>query len=68
MALKHIGWQIGITYQTPNLEGLNARYLQALLAEMRDNGATFEDGYRAAVICDAILESARRKCQVDIKY
>jgi len=31
-------------------------------------GATFEDGYRAAVICDAIVESAVTKKQVDIKY
>ncbi len=31
-------------------------------------GATFEDGYRAAVICDAIVESAATKKQVDIKY
>jgi predicted dehydrogenase len=31
-------------------------------------GATFEDGYRAAVICDAIAESAETKRQVDIKY
>ncbi len=31
-------------------------------------GATFEDGYRAAVICDAIVESAAAKKQVDIKY
>jgi len=31
-------------------------------------GATFEDGYRAAVICDAILESANSKRQVDVKY
>ena len=31
-------------------------------------GATFEDGYRAAVICDAIVESAAKKKQVDIKY
>ncbi len=32
------------------------------------HGATFDDGYRAAVICDAILESARTRRQVDIKY
>jgi predicted dehydrogenase len=32
------------------------------------HGATFEDGYRAAVICDAIAESAETKRQVDIKY
>ncbi|MDX1663005.1 MAG: Gfo/Idh/MocA family oxidoreductase [Candidatus Promineifilaceae bacterium] len=31
-------------------------------------GATFEDGYRAAVIADAILESAEKKKQVDIQY
>jgi predicted dehydrogenase len=31
-------------------------------------GATFEDGYRTAVICDAILESAATKRQVDVKY
>jgi predicted dehydrogenase len=32
------------------------------------HGATFEDGYRAAVICDAIVESAQRGKRVDIKY
>jgi predicted dehydrogenase len=31
-------------------------------------GATFEDGYRAACICDAILESANGRRQVDVKY
>ncbi len=31
-------------------------------------GATFEDGYRTAVICDAIVESSAKKKQVDIKY
>jgi predicted dehydrogenase len=31
-------------------------------------GATFEDGYRAAVVCDAISESAAAKKQVDIKF
>jgi len=31
-------------------------------------GATFEDGYRAAVVCDAIAESAAAKKQVDIEY
>jgi predicted dehydrogenase len=31
-------------------------------------GATFEDGYRAAVVCDAILKSAKKKKQVDISY
>ncbi len=31
-------------------------------------GATFEDGYRIAVVCDAILESAATRRQVDITY
>jgi predicted dehydrogenase len=29
-------------------------------------GATFEDGYRAAVVCDAISESATKKKQIDV--
>lgn len=36
--------------------------------EVAPYGATFEDGYRAAVVCDAILESATTRKQVDIKY
>jgi predicted dehydrogenase len=31
-------------------------------------GATFEDGYRNAVICDAILQSAGSGRMVDVKY
>lgn len=31
-------------------------------------GADFEDGYRNAVICDAIVASAQSRRQVDIKY
>jgi hypothetical protein len=31
-------------------------------------GATFEDGYRAAVVCDAILNSAETGRAADIKY
>jgi hypothetical protein len=31
-------------------------------------GATFEDGYRAAVVYDAIAESATKKKQVDCRY
>ena len=31
-------------------------------------GATFVDGYRNAVICDAIIESANSRRHVDIKY
>ena len=31
-------------------------------------GATFVDGYRNAVICDAIVESAQGGRMVDIRY
>jgi predicted dehydrogenase len=31
-------------------------------------GATFEDGYRAAAVCDAILQSAENKRQVEVTY
>jgi len=36
--------------------------------EVGPHGATFEDGYKAAVIADAIVESAEAKRQIDIKY
>ncbi len=36
--------------------------------DVAPQGADFEDGYRVAVICDAILESARTRRQVDIVY
>jgi predicted dehydrogenase len=31
-------------------------------------GATFEDGYRCAVVCDAVLKSAETRKHVDCKY
>ncbi len=36
--------------------------------EVGPHGATFDDGYRAAVVCDAIVESANNKRQVDVRY
>jgi predicted dehydrogenase len=36
--------------------------------EVAPFGATFADGYRAAVVCDGILESARTRRQIDLKY
>jgi len=36
--------------------------------EVAPYGATFEDGYRAAVICDAIAASAERGVKVAIDY
>jgi predicted dehydrogenase len=32
------------------------------------HGATFEDGYRASVVCDAVEESAAGRRTVDIAY
>jgi predicted dehydrogenase len=36
--------------------------------DVAPHGATFKDGYRAAVVCEAILTSASAKRIVDIKY
>jgi len=36
--------------------------------EVAPHGATFTDGHRAAVVCDAILESATSRRQVDVRY
>jgi len=36
--------------------------------EIGPYGATFEDGYKCAVICDAILDSAKSGSQVTIQY
>ena len=36
--------------------------------EVGPHGATFEDGYRADVVCGAILESAASRRFVDVKY
>jgi predicted dehydrogenase len=36
--------------------------------EVGPHGATFLDGYKAAVVCDAIVESSASKRHVDVKY
>jgi predicted dehydrogenase len=36
--------------------------------DVAPHGATFADGYRAAVVCDAIVEAAAKRKQVDIRY
>ena len=43
-------------------------FLAAIVAgaPVGPNGATFEDGYRAALVCDAILESARTNHSVEV--
>ncbi|MGC8874135.1 MAG: Gfo/Idh/MocA family protein [Chloroflexia bacterium] len=58
-----IGWEHTFVHEI-------AHFLDCIVnnKEVAPYGATFEDGYRAAVICDAILESAATKRQVDIRY
>ncbi len=58
-----IGWEHTFVHEL-------SHFLDAIANDVpvAPHGATFEDGYRAAVICDAILESARTRRQVDIRY
>lgn len=58
-----IGWEHTFVHEAAHL-------LDAIVnnKEIAPYGATFEDGYRNAVICDAILKSAEEGCRVDCKY
>jgi predicted dehydrogenase len=58
-----IGWEHTFVHEINHL-------LDAIVndKEVGPHGATFADGYRAAVVCDAILESAETRRHVDIKY
>jgi predicted dehydrogenase len=58
-----IGWEHTFVHEWDHL-------LRAVVKgeSVTPNGPDFEDGYKNAVICDAILESARNRRQVDIKY
>lgn len=58
-----IGWEHTFVHEVDHL--LNAIVNNA---PVEPYGATFEDGYRAAVICDAVLESAETGRAVDIRY
>lgn len=58
-----IGWEHTFVHEIHHL-------LDAIVNDksIAPYGADFLDGYKNAVICDAILESARLKRQVDVKY
>jgi predicted dehydrogenase len=58
-----IGWEHTFVHEIAHL-------LEAIVNDknVAPLGATFEDGYRNAVICDAILESAREGRRVRIEY
>ncbi len=58
-----IGWEHTFVHEITHL--LDAIVNQKDVAPY---GATFEDGYKNAVICDAIVESAESGRRVDIKY
>lgn len=58
-----IGWEHTFVHEVYH-------FLDAMVhgKDVAPYGATFEDGYRAAVICDAILESSRTGKRVAIEY
>jgi len=58
-----VGWGDTFTHELLHL-------VRAIAGEtpVAPHGATFEDGYRCAAICDAILKSAETRKHVDIKY
>lgn len=58
-----IGWEHTFVHEFDH-------FFRAIVGEheVEPWGATFVDGYRNAVICDAILESAQNGRRVDIKY
>ncbi len=58
-----LGWDHSFVHEMAHL-------LEAIAGngEVAPYGATFEDGYRAAVICDAILSSAETGSRTKIEY
>jgi predicted dehydrogenase len=58
-----IGWEHTFIHEISDL-------LDAIVndKDIAPHGATFEDGYKNAVICDAILQSAESERYVAIKY
>jgi len=58
-----IGWEHTFVHEIRH-------FFQAIVdgESVRPYGADFEDGYRASVVADAILESAVTRRQVDVEY
>lgn len=58
-----IGWEHTFVHEWDH-------FLRAVVKgeSVTPHGPDFEDGYRNAVICDAIVESAQTRRQVDIRY
>lgn len=59
----HVGWDRPFVYAIHHM-------LHAIVhdREISPDGATFEDGYRNAVVCDAILESGRTGRRIEVQY
>jgi predicted dehydrogenase len=58
-----IGWEASLVHEVHHLFGAIAGG-----PPVAPEGATFEDGYRCAVVCDAILEAARTGRRVTVEY
>ena len=58
-----IGWEHTFVHEITHLLDCIAND-----KEVGPHGATFVDGYKTAVVCDAIIKSAETKRQVDINY
>ena len=58
-----IGWEHTFVHEF-------AHFFEAIVnkTKVAPHAADFEDGYKNAVICDAILQSAKERKQIDIKY
>jgi predicted dehydrogenase len=58
-----IGWEHTFVHELHH-------FLSSIAAdgEVAPHGATFEDGYRAAEVCDAVLRSADSGCREEIRY
>jgi predicted dehydrogenase len=58
-----IGWEHSFVHELTH-------FLDCIVngKDVAPHGSSFLDGYRAAVICDAILESAASRKQVDLRY
>ncbi len=58
-----IGWEHTFVHEITHL-------LDAIVndRDVGPHGATFLDGYKTAVVCDAILSSAESRRQIDISY
>jgi predicted dehydrogenase len=58
-----IGWEHSFVHELHH-------FLKAIRedAGVAPHGATFEDGYRAAEVCDAVLRSAAGRCREPVRY